>query len=245
MAKAKPPKYGLGSRRGPTQHPFDREFGVDTSGLVAGRNLPVGHPHDRYSTAYYGTSPSIFRGLIRRWRQTPPAFPISRYSFIDIGAGKGRALLMASRLPFKQVIGVELHPRLVSTARKNIRIWNEANRGRCPVNIVRADALEFAFPQTPCLVYLFHPFAATLLRKVLKHIEESFPDSVIDFLYVNAEHDSVFAKRYGFTRLWTETFLMTSKDAVAERFIVTEESDGEYGSTGSEICSAWRWSGAK
>lgn len=238
-------RYDLGSRRRLTQHPFDREYGVNTSGLIAGRDLPVGHDNDRYNTAYYGTTPSIFRALMKRWRKTPPVKPIRNYSFIDLGAGKGRALLMASQLPFSEVIGVELHPRLVSAARRNIRIWKQANRARCPLSILGADVLDFTFPQAPCLIYLFHPFAAPLLRRLLKHLERSFPhpDSTVDILYVNAEHDSVFQKRTGFQLLWTETILMSPEEAKVERVIVTAASDGEYGSTGSELCSAWRWSG--
>ena len=37
----------------------------------------------------------------------------SLYSFVDIGCGKGRALLIASRWPFHQIIGVEFCQNLV------------------------------------------------------------------------------------------------------------------------------------
>ena len=45
---------GLKVGEGYTRHPFDEEFGVRTSGLVAGRHLQSGHRHDRHATAYYG-----------------------------------------------------------------------------------------------------------------------------------------------------------------------------------------------
>ena len=91
-------------------HPFDQIHGVETSGLVPAANLVTGHPNDEHVTAYYGVAPSILRTLIDLWRETPPPEPIYRYSFIDIGAGKGRAMLVASELPFHQVIGIELNP---------------------------------------------------------------------------------------------------------------------------------------
>ena len=60
---------GLKVGEGFTRHPFDLEFGVRTSGLVAGRHLKSGHRHDRYATAYYGVAPSVFRALVARWRR--------------------------------------------------------------------------------------------------------------------------------------------------------------------------------
>src|ERR1700748_1409195 len=89
-------------------HPFDETHGVAASGLVPAGNLVTGHPNDEYVTAYYGVAPSILRTLIDRWRETPPPYPIHSYTFIDYGAGKGRAMLIASEFPFHQVIGIEL-----------------------------------------------------------------------------------------------------------------------------------------
>ena len=93
-------------------HPFDQMHGVDTSGLVPAKHLITGHANDEHVTAYYGVAPSILRTLIERWRETIPPHPISSYTFIDIGAGKGRGLLVASELRFRKVIGIELNPAL-------------------------------------------------------------------------------------------------------------------------------------
>src|ERR1039458_3258032 len=88
---------GLKVGDGFTRHPFDEEFGVRTSGLVAGRHLKSGHRHDRHATAYYGVAPSVFNELLRRWLKSRPAAPIEEVNFIDVGAGMGRALLLAAR----------------------------------------------------------------------------------------------------------------------------------------------------
>ena len=92
-----------------TWHPFDLEFGVRTSGLIAGRNLKSGSQVDRHNTAYFGIAPSVFHEMIARWRRLKPAGDIDEYTFVDIGAGMGRALLLASELSFRSVIGVELN----------------------------------------------------------------------------------------------------------------------------------------
>src|SRR6516164_5850542 len=111
---------GLQVANGFTRHPFDTTFGLRTSGLISRRHLKSGHPHDRHATAYCGVAPSVFHKLLLRWRQSHPAAPIDRTTFIDLGAGMGRAMLIATLQPFRAVVGVELNPALVRLARRNM-----------------------------------------------------------------------------------------------------------------------------
>jgi SAM-dependent methyltransferase len=236
------------SRSGPqgrVVHPFDVRYGVETSGLIPGRKLAEGHPHDKHSTAYYGVAPSLFRELCRQWRKTKPGFPIGQYSFVDLGAGKGRALMLASELGFREVIGVELSPRMAGRARRNLKLWAETGRARCPIRIETQDAAEFVFPANPCLVYLFNPFAAPVIRRILRRIEQSFAPEQVDVLYVNHEFQSVLEGRRGFARLWSGTIEMEPEDAQAEKEIVHSEGEGEYTTSGNEECSVYRWVGKR
>ena len=112
-------------RRGPVPvHPFDTLHGTETGALIPGEDLATGHRHDRFITAYHGTAPSLFRKLMSRW-QTLAIHPVERTVFVDIGAGKGRAMLLAAELPFRRIVGVELHPQLAAFARQNLSIWNQ------------------------------------------------------------------------------------------------------------------------
>ena len=42
-------------------------------------------------------------------------------TFIDLGSGKGRAVLLASLYPFRRLIGVEFSPELTEVARLNVQ----------------------------------------------------------------------------------------------------------------------------
>jgi predicted RNA methylase len=227
------------------KHPFDLEHGTDTGGLTPGPELKTGHAHDRHNTAYYGIAPSLFRRLIKLWKQTRPPHLINRYTFIDIGAGKGRAMLLASEFDFKEVIGVELHPALATKCRRNMRIWNAFHK-KTPMRLVKADATEFIFPPGPCVVYLFNPFGAPVLRRVLKQMAAQFKDrkDELDILYVNHEHEAVLKKNPAFKKLWRGLVPMSSLDAIVDLQILNSQLDGEYGSTGDESCSIWRFTGA-
>ena len=235
---------GLNKKDGFLRHPFDEEFGVRTSGLVVGRHLKTGNAHDRHTTAYYGIAPSVFAALVKRWRRIRPLFALEETMFIDIGAGMGRAVLLASGMPFKRVVGVEMHPALARMARRNVAVWKKAGRVQCGrVRIVEGDAAEFAFPDGPCVVFLFNPFGAVVMRKFLRHVKQSFADRAepLDLLYVNNEQEHVLQTERGLTCYFQAPVYRSKKDAKADNAIMANQPDGEYASAPYEDCSIWRW----
>jgi SAM-dependent methyltransferase len=232
-------------REGFTWHPFDLEFGVRTSGLIAGRNLRSGSLVDRHNTAYFGVAPSVFHELIARWRRLKPAGAIDEYTFVDIGAGMGRALLLASELSFRAVIGVELHPTLARIARKNVALWKE--RGLCcaPVRVIRGNAVDFKLPPGPCVVFMFNPFGAPVMRRLLKAWSKMRDgrEAPLDILYVNNEQELVLRRHPGLVRLFSGRVMRSRADAIADHKILGNQPDGEYAVTNWEDCSIYRWTG--
>ncbi|HWG16484.1 MAG TPA: class I SAM-dependent methyltransferase [Acidobacteriaceae bacterium] len=242
-------------------HPFDQAHGVDTSGLVPAKHLTTGHAHDEHVTAYYGVAPSILRALIAHWRETVPPHPISSYTFLDIGCGKGRALLVASELPFRRVVGIELNPKLAAIARANAEAWTRSHAADptapllAPIDVLEQDALELALPATPTLIFLFHPFEAPLLRKLLRRIETQIAEHAslaahngpsastlaLDVLYVNAECANVLDRHPAFQRLFIGQVPMTPEDHAADLEAIAQQK--EYGSTGDEECAIYRYVG--
>jgi len=235
----------LAVKDGFTRHPFDLEFGVRTSGLVAGRHLKSGHKADRHNTAYFGVAPSVFREMIVRWRRTKPAAPIDEFTFIDLGAGMGRAMLLAAELPFRVVVGVELNPALARIGRRNMAIWRAAGRALAPMRMVCRDATEFELPPGPCVVFLFNPFGAPVLRKLLAAWNRGFTgrERQLDILYVNNEQERVLRQQAGLVRLFAGQVKRSRADAIADHRILANQPDGEYAVTNWEDCSIYRWAG--
>jgi hypothetical protein len=235
----------------PPQHPFDTAHGVETSGLIAAGNLITGHPNDAHVTAYYGVAPSILRTLIELWRTTNPPHPISHYNFIDFGSGKGRAMLVASQLPFRQVIGIELNPTLADIAQSNIDHWIEMHAADdtaspiAPIHLYEQDALTFDLPRVPTLAFLFHPFEAPVLKLLLRRLETSFakrPGSPpLDLLYVNSECRALLDQHPAFKRLFLGPVAMSPEDHAADLAAIAQQK--EYGSTGDEECAIYRLTG--
>lgn len=243
-ASAKPRLLpGLAVKDGLIRHPFDLKFGTRTSGLISGRHLNAGHRSDRHVTAYYAIAPSVFQGILVRWRSCRPIVPIDEYTFIDLGAGMGRALLLAAEYPFRAIVGVEFHPTLARIARRNLALWRAAGRTRVPARVYCRDAATFPLPHGPCLVFLFNPFGAPVLRRLLRMWGQNLAGRAgpTDILYVNDEQRNVVACEPGVERLFRGQIRRSHADAVADRNILLNQPGAEYAAPGWEDCSIYRW----
>lgn len=236
---------GLSVSDGFIRHPFDEEFGVRTSGLIAGRHLRVGNRSDRHATAYYGVAPSVFDSMLERWRRCCPVAPLDAYTFLDLGAGMGRAMLLASEHAFRAVIGVEFHPTLARIARRNLAAWRAAGRSLAPMRMYCRDAVEHPMPRGHCVVFLFNPFGGPVLRRLLARWRRAFArrPGQLDILYVNNEQDRLLRMEPGCTRLFNGPIRRSSADLAADRNILAKQPGAEYVATSWEDCAIYRWMG--
>jgi SAM-dependent methyltransferase len=100
------------------------------------------------------------------------AIDLSQFTFIDVGSGKGRALLLAAEYPLRRIIGIELIPELDAIARANVQKLN-AKGVRVQIELVCGDATKFSFPTEPTIVFLFNPLPEGSLSDLMKNLEES------------------------------------------------------------------------
>jgi SAM-dependent methyltransferase len=230
-------------------HPFDQVHGTDTSGLVPAADLITGHENDEHVTAYYAVAPSILRSLIDRWRSTTYPRHITDFNFVDVGCGKGRAVMIASEQPFRSIIGIDLNGNMAAIAKANVTRWQRDHRtdptaeAIAPIRIENVDALSYVLPQTPTVIFLFHPFEAPVLKAFLRRVETAFASQpgCVDLLYVNAEHGSTISKHPAFSLLWEGAVAMTPEDHAADLEAIAQQT--EYGSTGDELCAIYRYAG--
>lgn len=151
---------------------YDWEHRVNTtSGTVAWRERLLGLFH----SAYQPTEPEAFREMMA-------ALPISfaDFTFVDLGSGKGRTLLLASEYPFKRIVGVEILPELHRAAEENIRAYRGSNHTSVKIESVLMDAGDFEFPPAPLVLYLFNPLPEAGMLRVVGNLEESLAHSPRD-----------------------------------------------------------------
>jgi SAM-dependent methyltransferase len=135
-----------------------------TSGTVSWRARLLGLFHSPYQP----TDPALFQEMMA-------SLPIEfdQFTFIDLGSGKGRTLLMASEYPFRKIVGVELIAELHRAAEENIRDYRSPTQRCVQIESVIADAREFELPGEPLVLYLFNPLPERALFDALQRLGKS------------------------------------------------------------------------
>jgi len=143
-----------------TEDEFDAIHGTDTCGLEPLWNFRISSPNRRFGAAYQSTDSDELSSAVNFL-----GVPVSTFTFIDVGAGKGRTLIIASELGFKRIVGVEFVPELADIARKNL-----AKLGIGNAKVESADAADFQFPQSDLVVYFYNPFSWEVMQKVVANL---------------------------------------------------------------------------
>lgn len=151
---------------------FDEAHGTDTAAILVGAELGPGvnqggHVVPRYET----TSEAAIRLPLDSL-----ALDASRFTFIDLGCGKGRPLMVAASYGFRRLVGVDISPACIAVARRNIERHGPERIDPSRVDLAVRDAQDFVFPDGPLVVYLFNPFPRPVLEQVLANLERSLTE---------------------------------------------------------------------
>jgi SAM-dependent methyltransferase len=203
-------------------HPFDLKYGIDTGGYLRPDDLRSGQKHDSMNNGYSAVAPSVFPEACRRWREALPssAARVEAYTFVDVGAGKGRALLLAAELPFRKVIGVELNEELARIAQRSVTRWGRVTRTRAKIRILHQDAARFRWPRTPLLVYLNNPFDCALVEQMAAGLADlaASRSGLVDVIYVNPGCADTLTSQRAFKLLWNAQIQMDEADQQADPY---------------------------
>lgn len=143
---------------------FHRRFDADVGGLTYLDDLGI---DEQRGVFYQGSAwlPTL-RALKRLGAQDTDVVA-------DLGAGKGLGVLLASELPVKRVIGVELADALAAVARRNVA--RNASRRRCEaVGIVTGDVLEWPVPDDLTVAYMYCPFLGDVFVGAMARLIDSY-----------------------------------------------------------------------
>jgi len=157
---------------------------------------------------YYASDPWLFAEIMQALTAPQIKIPFEEFTFIDLGSGKGRALLMAAEHPFRRIIGVELIPELHQACLENVRAFGQSNgrSGRLEAPCVEAlciDARDFQYPLEPLVVYLFNPFPEPVFAAVLSSLGQSARENPrpIYVAYRYIEHEQLLAESDWLTKI--------------------------------------------
>lgn len=88
---------------------------------------------------------------------------------LNLGSGKGKALIAASRYPFKSLQGVELSARINAIACANLKRLALDKR----VDLFEGAAADYSFQPHERIIYFFNSFSGDALHSLLNNLAAS------------------------------------------------------------------------
>jgi hypothetical protein len=178
---------------------YDWDFRVNTTGAtVVWRDRLLG----MFNSPYQPTEPALFHEMLASLRSIA-TIDLREFIFIDIGSGKGRALLMAADYPFRRIVGVELLPELHRVSKENIGKYRGDSQQCFAIDCLLADASEFTFPPEPIVLYLFNPLPESGLVRMISSLEHSVREHPrpVFVLYHNPLLEHVLSRSAAFNKM--------------------------------------------
>src|SRR4051812_26340785 len=168
------------------QHRFDRRFGVETIGFIEPENLGTAEADGRETGGYEATPQEAFLRIVKSLE-----LDYERYTFVDMGSGKGAVLLYAAAFPFKKIIGVEFSPVLHRIAERNLARYRGKKVCR-RLHSLCVNAAAFPIPPGPVALFFFNPFKGRTLETVSGNIERAVAagrrDLVVIYYHTVSRH---------------------------------------------------------
>lgn len=185
------------------RHPIDLEYGTDTSGVVDAATLQ----HDARLVGqlrpYMGSQPTIIR------RALDTLGDVAGYTFIDIGCGKGRPMIVASEYPFSLALGYDISEDLVRTANANAAVMAQRYPQRPPIRALHANVADLQVPSGKMVIFMFNPFGPELMSALLEKLEVGLADGTVEHLFLvydNPVYGEVFDKSRSLRRWFSGMF---------------------------------------
>jgi len=174
---------------------FDWYYGTDTQSRVLLQDLRIDHEKRQHGTKYDPSPVSALRKLFRKIEITKEDV------WVDVGAGKGRTLLIASVAGFKKVVGIEFSAELCDICRQNIEKFRRKKKTMSPVEVINKDATEVNPDKEYTVFFLFNPFDAEIMTAWMDKVKESFRNFPrrMYIIYNNPVHQELI-DRYSFLK---------------------------------------------
>ena len=165
---------------------FDRRHGTDTATHAA---VDPSLPNAAHAVRYQPSGRDVFDDILATL-----AVDCARFTFVDIGSGKGRALLFASDHPWRRILGVEFSPALHAIAVANVRVYRAPSQQCRAIEPLLGDATSFTFPDGPLFVYLYNPFSQPIMGRFVDNLGRALADKPREawVVYVNPVERAAF-----------------------------------------------------
>tara|TARA_X000001036_G_scaffold439778_1_gene492261 strand:- start:2469 stop:3113 length:645 start_codon:yes stop_codon:yes gene_type:complete len=125
-------------------------------------------------------------------------------TFLDIGCGLGRPIIVANEVGFKDLYGVDISENLISKCASHLQIQG------CNAQLSISDISNYELPSGRICIFMFNPFGEERMKELLNKIYDRQEDSLI--LYHNPRHSHLFNSNFFIKKfLWKNFGLFEEK----------------------------------
>jgi len=151
------------------EHAFDRKFRLEAESETPEYLHAIGSRSVDFAIPYEAIQFDVFSRIMK---DTSKLLEETRnYVFVDLGSGKGRALVYAARKSFMKCIGVEFSPTLHNIAERNIRAYCRNVPDPPEFELHCIDAIKFELPNANIVLFMYNPFVGEVMQSIVRKIE--------------------------------------------------------------------------
>jgi SAM-dependent methyltransferase len=161
---------------------FEYRYGMKTAIEIARDDLTTDSQNKYYSASYKPVRSRMFRDAMMKL----PA-ELTDGVFLDIGCGKGRALILAAELGYQKVYGIEFSPQLVEICKANIEKFRQKRKTDTEFDVTCVDAAHYEISEHINVIFLFNPFGEPVMGQVVENVVASLlaHPRVVYVVYIN------------------------------------------------------------
>ena len=156
-------------------------YGPGTFAPVELKNLTVVKGDVKTASRYEAVSFYMVEKLFRAFRKIASAT-----SIVDLGCGKGRAMMVAAHFGFTDIKGIDFAKEICAQATVTMT-RKEKEFSAMRWQVLNADVTDYEIKSTDSVFFMFNPFGQSVLKNFLLKLEASchlFPRTIY-FLYAS------------------------------------------------------------
>ncbi len=145
---------------------YNRTQGLEVSGFYDPKDCEKNLDNKDFANFYQPVRYRPFNNLFSDLDIVPEG------RFIDIGSGKGKALVLAAEFGFKKIIGIELFEELNVVARENIKIFQDKNPQYRDVEfeVLDQDACTYEYTADDQIIFMNDPFSDEVMKPFMDQL---------------------------------------------------------------------------
>lgn len=195
----------------------EKKYGIDTTRPAELKDLTIYNGNLKQSSRYEAVNYYILETLLQKITTVT-----TNRSFVDLGCGKGRAMVVAAHFGFNNIKGIDFAEEVCREATQNMEALQTKRSFRYLVSC--SNVLDYDIQPEDAVFFMFNPFTDETITGFLDKLEDSIAEHPRDvyFLYVSPRFIETFFE-YEFEPIYRKRKLKWLDGVILKKQVISEE----------------------